>query len=191
MKTKFTIILVTTLIAQVVFGKITEKDRLAIRELSREDLIVLLKKTNKDLENQKDEIVPTKVQMTALNLRIYCIHPFVEADTGYRRKWFQNIQSVIKQMSELKLKQKVARKTKNKKDFLQCASSYEKLLNTYSKLIKKPQKVDRKELIRLRKEARKKRKALEEKFKKEGVPLGNLQSTKNDEGGRRGSRVEK
>ena len=47
MKTKLTVFLIATLIAQVVFAKITEQDRLAVRELSREALIILLKKTNK------------------------------------------------------------------------------------------------------------------------------------------------
>lgn len=184
---KLNIFLICLFTSALCYGKVTEKEKLALRELTKEEISLLLKKTNKELENQKEDIVPGKVSLIADSLKNYYEHPFVEADTGFKRKWYKSMYDLIEKMATIKSKQETAKKLKNRKVYSQCKKAYSGYLSSFYNIAKKPKKVDRKELVRLRREARRKRKEIEKKMKLEGIetPKAPAKSAEPDRRGKR------
>lgn len=172
------------------WAKVTEKEMLALQYTELESVKLTLKKLQKNLIEQQENKAPsgTMIASYANDFKTYCDRPFVVADTGIKKKWFNSVHGILVKLSQIKSDQRLCLLSKNKKNYVLLGKDFNKGMNIFKTTIQKPEKVDKKTLARLRKEARKKRKEIEKKLEAEGLDIPAKKAPKNNESDRRGAR---
>jgi hypothetical protein len=148
----------------VCFAELSKKELIMLKVLEVGELKTTIKKIYKKVQADDTKMPSTHIVMLARDLNIYCIHPFVEADTAYSRKWFVSVKKALDELADARAKQEAARVVRNTTLYKKGAMQYNQDLRKLIQLLKHPVKVEKTRLKSLRKEARLKRRALERKL---------------------------
>lgn len=148
------------------YCSLTEKESLMLTVLDRETLKSSLAKLNNELAQQllDRSTNPSIILAYAKGLRIYLDHPFVEADLGFQKKWYQNMYQLVEAIAATRSDQNLASMSKNITRFNQLDAVFRKQLDDFAALSSNPVRVEKGRLMTLRKEAREKRNEIEKKL---------------------------
>jgi hypothetical protein len=146
---------------------LSQKELLALKEIQRGDVKGAFKNFLKEAANQK---FPSAVAWgsTMAKIKEFQELPFIEADTGFKRAWFQTIHKAVRRLAEIQTTKRACRFSGNKRVYAKLDNEFNILKDKLAKLMKNPQKIAPKRLIVLRKNANKIREAIRKKLEASG-----------------------
>jgi len=142
---------------------LTQKEILALKEVQRDDVKSAFKSFLKDAADQQ---FPSAVGWgpTMAKIKEFQELPFIEADTGFKRAWFQTIYKAIRRLAEIQTTKRACKFSGNTNAFAKLDNEFNVLKDKLEKLMKSPKRVDPKRLQALRKKAIKVRQAIRKKL---------------------------
>ena len=146
---------------------LTEKEWMALREISKEEIKNTFKAFLKESANQKFP-APTALAPKTHAVELFCKHPFIEADTGFQLKWLEKVHEGMKVLIKIQSVKRMCKISGNKKVYAEQDAKFDAVRTKLEQLMKHPAKVPPKRLQALRKRALTIREAIKKKLAASG-----------------------